>query len=147
VAAQAYLFTTQLTPGDPRESMHRAALQGLGLVGNRVKHKEEVPRRHISPIHAERTQRCRSLQAEKSPCHHNSPRHRSRGRRSRSPSPRYYKNPRYGGSRRSKSPRYTYDNKDNEIEMGAACFTRRVCRMPVPKEFKLPHDQQKYDGS
>jgi hypothetical protein len=35
VAAQAYLFTTQPTPGDPRESMHRAALQGLGLVGNR----------------------------------------------------------------------------------------------------------------
>jgi hypothetical protein len=34
VAAQAYLFTTHPTPGDPREHMHRAALQGLGLVGN-----------------------------------------------------------------------------------------------------------------
>jgi hypothetical protein len=32
VAAQAYLFSTQPTPGDPREHMHRAALQGLGLV-------------------------------------------------------------------------------------------------------------------
>jgi hypothetical protein len=31
--------------------------------------------------------------------------------------------------------------------MGASCFTRRVCTMPVPKGFKLPHDQQKYDGS
>jgi hypothetical protein len=31
--------------------------------------------------------------------------------------------------------------------MGAAHFTRRVCRVPVPKEFKLPHDQKKYDGS
>jgi hypothetical protein len=31
--------------------------------------------------------------------------------------------------------------------MGALCFTRRVHRMRVPKGFKLPHDQQKYDGS
>jgi hypothetical protein len=27
------------------------------------------------------------------------------------------------------------------------CFTRRVCRTQEPKGFKLPHDQQKYDGS
>jgi hypothetical protein len=31
--------------------------------------------------------------------------------------------------------------------MGALCFTRRVRITPVPKGFKLPHDQQKYDGS
>jgi hypothetical protein len=31
--------------------------------------------------------------------------------------------------------------------MGALCFTRRVRRKQVPKGFKLPHDQQKYDGS
>jgi hypothetical protein len=31
--------------------------------------------------------------------------------------------------------------------MGALCFTRRVCGTRVPKGFKLPHDQQKYDGS
>jgi hypothetical protein len=30
---------------------------------------------------------------------------------------------------------------------GASCFTRRVCTTPVPKGFKLPHDQQKYDRS
>jgi hypothetical protein len=37
VAAQAYLFTSQPTPGDPREHMHRATLQGLGLVGDKLK--------------------------------------------------------------------------------------------------------------
>jgi hypothetical protein len=37
--------------------------------------------------------------------------------------------------------------KDNEKEMGMLCFTRRVHRTRVPKGFKLPHDQQKYDGS
>jgi hypothetical protein len=63
------------------------------------------------------------------------------------PSPWHYNSPRQGGSQRSKSPRYTYDNEDDEIELGAACFTRRVCRTPVLKGFKLPHDQQKYDGS
>jgi hypothetical protein len=31
--------------------------------------------------------------------------------------------------------------------MGALCFTRRVRKMWVPKGFKLPHDQEKYDGS
>jgi hypothetical protein len=30
--------------------------------------------------------------------------------------------------------------------MGALCFTRRVHKTRVPKGFKLPHDQQKYDG-
>jgi hypothetical protein len=37
--------------------------------------------------------------------------------------------------------------KDDKKEMGASCFTRRVRRTRVPKGFKLPHDQQKYDGS
>jgi hypothetical protein len=37
--------------------------------------------------------------------------------------------------------------EDDEKEMGALCFTRRVHRTWVPKGFKLPHDRQKYDGS
>jgi hypothetical protein len=41
VAAQAYLFTTQPTLGDPRENIHRATLQGLGLLGNKVKSKRQ----------------------------------------------------------------------------------------------------------
>jgi hypothetical protein len=43
VAAQAYLLTTQPTPGGPHEGMHRAALQGLGMVGNKLQRKEEAP--------------------------------------------------------------------------------------------------------
>jgi hypothetical protein len=37
--------------------------------------------------------------------------------------------------------------EDDEKEMGALCFTRRVCKTRVPKGFKLPYDQEKYDGS
>jgi hypothetical protein len=46
--------------------------------------------------------------------------------------------------------RYEWDEgnyEDEEKEMGALCFTQRVRRTLVPKGFKLPHDQQKYDGS
>jgi hypothetical protein len=34
VAVQAYLHTTRPNPGGPREHIHRAALQGLKMVGN-----------------------------------------------------------------------------------------------------------------
>jgi hypothetical protein len=37
--------------------------------------------------------------------------------------------------------------EDDEKEMGALWFTHRVRKMRAPKGFKLPHDQQKYDGS
>jgi hypothetical protein len=37
--------------------------------------------------------------------------------------------------------------KDDDKDMGALCFTRRVRKTRVPKGFKLPHDQNKYDGS
>jgi hypothetical protein len=39
VAAQAYLHTTRPNPRDPREHMHRAALQGLKMVGNKLSAK------------------------------------------------------------------------------------------------------------
>jgi hypothetical protein len=126
VAAQAYLYTTKPTPGDPREHMHRATLQGLRLVGNKLIAKEEEMRRN------EGTHKPRS------PRHHNSPRHRSRSRRSRSPSPKHYNSPRYKGTRRSKSPKQTYNYKDDAKEMGASCFTRRVCRTPYLKDLNYP---------
>jgi hypothetical protein len=76
----------------------------------------------------------------RSPRHHNSPR-RSK-QRSRSPSLKQH-----GGTRRSRSPNEKRDYEVDEKEMGASCFTRSVRTTPVPKGFKLPHDQQKYDGS
>jgi hypothetical protein len=36
VAAQAYLLTTQPEPRDPREHMHQAAIQSLGLVEDKL---------------------------------------------------------------------------------------------------------------
>jgi hypothetical protein len=37
--------------------------------------------------------------------------------------------------------------EDDDKEMGALCFTHRVRKTRVPKGFKLPHDQHKYDRS
>jgi hypothetical protein len=75
VAAQAYLHTTQPNPGDPREHMHWASLQGLKMEGNKLSVKEEEAYRNKG-THKPRSPRC-----------HNSPRHRSGSRRSRTPSP------------------------------------------------------------
>jgi hypothetical protein len=37
--------------------------------------------------------------------------------------------------------------EDDEKKINALCFTRRVRKTRVPKGFKPPHDQQKYDRS
>jgi hypothetical protein len=86
VAAQAYLYTMKPSLGDPREHMHRAALQGLRLVGNKLSAKEEEAQRNDG------------AHKPRSACHRNSPRHKSRSQRSRSPSPKYYKSLRHGGT-------------------------------------------------
>jgi hypothetical protein len=39
VAAQAYLLTTLLEPGDPWESMHQVAIKSLGLFGDELRQK------------------------------------------------------------------------------------------------------------
>jgi hypothetical protein len=65
MAAQTYLYTTHPNPGDPREHMHRAALQGLRLVGNKLTAKEEEAYRN------------KGTHKPRSPRRHNSPRHRS----------------------------------------------------------------------
>jgi hypothetical protein len=44
-------------------------------------------------------------------------------------------------------PQRRTTTKTTKKEMRASCFTHRVCTTPLPKGFKLLHDQQKYDGS
>jgi hypothetical protein len=115
--------------------MHRAALQGLKMVGNKLTEKEEEAHRN------------KGTHKPRSPHRHSSPRHRSGSRRSRTLSPRRHKSPKHRGTRRSRTPTNAYDYEDDEKEMRASCFTHRVCTTLVPKGFKLPYDQQKYDGS
>jgi hypothetical protein len=106
VATQTYLYTMQPNPGDPREHMHRAALYGLRLVGNKLTAKEEEAYRN------------KGTHKPRSPHRHNSPRRRSCSRRSRSPLPKYHESPRHGGTRRSRTPSKAYNYEDDEKEMG-----------------------------
>jgi hypothetical protein len=105
------------------------------MVGNKLSAKEEEAYRN------------KGTHKPRSPRRHNSPLHRSGSRRSRTPSPGRYNSPKNKGTRQSRTSNRIYDYEDDEKEMGAPCFTRRVRITSVPKSFKLPHDQQKYDGS
>jgi hypothetical protein len=54
MVAQTYLYTTRPSPGDPREHMHRAALQGLRMVGNKLTAKMRrriATKEHINQGH------------------------------------------------------------------------------------------------
>jgi hypothetical protein len=115
--------------------MHRAALNGLKMVGNKLSAKEKEAYRN------------KGTHKPRSPHRRNSPQHGSGSRRSWMPSTGRYNSPKNKGTRQSRTPNKTHDYKDNEKEMGVPCFTRRVRITPVPKGFKLPHDQQKYEGS
>jgi hypothetical protein len=103
---KAYLHTTRPNPGDPREHMHQAALQGLKMVGNKLLAKEEEAY-HNKGTHKPRSPRC-----------HNSPWHRSGSRRYRTPSPGRHKSPKHRGTRRSRTPNKAYDYEDDKKEMG-----------------------------
>jgi hypothetical protein len=139
IAAQAYLLTTQPKPGDPREQMHQAAIRSLELVEEKLKgnisekklthrskrKKEEVKRKSL------RNKTSESLEDEKS---------QKRKEDARN----------IIAQARINNSRYTWreeNYEDDEKEMGALCFTRRVRKTRVPKGFKLPHDQERYDGS
>jgi hypothetical protein len=139
VAAQAYLLTTQPEPGDPREHMHQAAIRSLGLVEDRLRkhptekkvtyHKEK--RRESFERQPSQSQTSESLGDEK--------------RKARREDTRNII-----AQARVNNACYAWKEEnyeDDEKEMCALCFTRRVHRTWVPKGFKLPHDQQKYDGS
>jgi hypothetical protein len=139
IAAQAYLLTTQPKPGDPREQMHQAAIRSLGLVEEKL--KENISKKkstHRSEREKEEV-KCKSLQNETSESSEDEKRQK-RKEDARN----------IIAQARANNSRYAWreeNYEDDEKEMGALCFTRRVRKTRVPKGFKLPHDQEKYDGS
>jgi hypothetical protein len=126
VAAQAYLHTTRPSPGDPREHMHWAALQGLKMVGKKLSAKEEEVYRN------------KGTHKPRSPRRHNSPRHRIGSRRSRTPSPGRYNNPKNKGTRRSRTPNRAYDYEDDEKEMGRHALPIGFASHQYPKVSNYP---------
>jgi hypothetical protein len=139
VAAQAYLITTQPKPGDPHEHMHQATIRSLGLVEDKL--RGNFPKKKVTH-HRER-------QKEEVEC-------KASRNKTSEPSKDEKRQKRKEDARniiaqaRVNNSRYAWreeNYEDIKKEMGALCFTRRVRKMRVPKGFKLPHDQEKYDGS
>jgi hypothetical protein len=119
--------------------MHQAAIRSLRLVEDRLrKHSPEEKATHYKDKEEEnfKYQPSQSQTSDSS----GGKKHRTRREDARNIIPQA----------RVNNARYVWKEenyKDDEKEMGALCFTLRVCRTRVPKGFKLPHDEQKYDGS
>jgi hypothetical protein len=139
VAAQAYLLTRQREPGDPWEHMHQAAIQSLGLVEDKLMRK--LPEKKATHRKERRKEefKCKSSRNEPSDSSEDEKRQKRKEDTRNIIAQARVNNSRYA---------WREENyEDDEKEMGALCFTRRVRKTRVPKGFKLPHDQEKYDGS
>jgi hypothetical protein len=139
VAAQAYLLTTQPDPGDPREHMHQAAIRSLGLVENKLMGK--LPEEKVTRGKERRKEEFKRKSSQNEP---NDSSEDEKQQKRKEDARNVIAQARVNNSR------YTWreeNYEDDKKEMGALCFTRRVRKTRVPKGFKLPHDQEKYDGS
>jgi hypothetical protein len=139
VAAQAYLLTTQPEPRDPREHMHQAVIRSLGLVEDKLR---KHPPEEEATYHKEKRRENIKRRPSQSQTSESSGDEKSKARREDARN--------IIAQARVNNVRCAWreeNYEDDEKEMGALCFTRRVHRTRVPKGFKLPHDQQKYVGS
>jgi hypothetical protein len=119
--------------------MHQAALRSLGLVEDRLrKHSPEKK----TTCYEDKGKKNIEYQSSQNQTSDSSGDEKRRARRE------YARN--IIAQTRVNNARYAWKEEnyeDDKKEMRVLCFTRRVRRMRVPKGFKLPHDQQKYDGS
>jgi hypothetical protein len=119
--------------------MHQAAIRSLGLVEDRItKHSPEKKATRYEDKGKENI-KYKSSQSQASDSSGDEKR-RTRREDARN----------IIAQTRVDNARYVWKEEnyeDDEKDMGVLCFTRRVRRTRVPKGFKLPHNQQKYDGS
>jgi hypothetical protein len=139
VAAHAYLLTTQPKPGDPREHMHQAAIRSLGLVEDKL--RENIPEKKATHHRERRKEEVKRKSSRSKTSESSGDEKRQKWKEDAR---------KIIAQARVNNSRYAWreeNYEDNEKEMGALCFIHRVRKTWVPKGFKLPHDQEKYDGS
>jgi hypothetical protein len=139
VAAQAYLLTTRPEPRDPREDMHRAAIRSLEIVESKIREKGPETK----------STSCKENKKEKFRYNFTDNEYSESSEEERRQKRKEDARNITAQARVNKSCHaWRKENyEDDDKEMGALCFTRRVRKTRVPKGFKLPHDQHKYDGS
>jgi hypothetical protein len=118
VAAQTYLLTTQPKPGDPREHMHQAAIRSLGLVEDKLRGK--FPEKN-STHHREKQ---KEEVKHKSSRNETSDSSKDEKRQKRKEDARNIITHARVNNSHYAWREENYEN--NEKEMGALCFTRRV---------------------
>jgi hypothetical protein len=119
--------------------MHQTAIRSLGLVGDRL--RKHLPEKKAT-YHKEKRRKGFKHQPSQNKTSESSSDEKRKARKEDARN--------IIAQARVNNARYAWKEEnyeDDEKEMDALCFTQRVRRMRVPKGFKLPHDQQKYDGS
>jgi hypothetical protein len=115
-AAQAYLLATRPEHGDPREDMHRAAMRSLGIVEGKIREQETKSTSYKERRKEKFRYNCSDDDYSKSS--------KEKKRRKRKEDARSI----IAQARVDKS-RHAWreeNYEDNEKDMGALCFTRRV---------------------
>jgi hypothetical protein len=119
--------------------MHQAAIRSLGLVEDKLR---KHPPEEKATYHKEKQKENFKRRPSQGQTSESSGDEKSKARREDARN--------IIAQARVNNARYAWreeNYEDDEKEMGALCFTRRVRRTRVPKGFKLLHDQQRYDGS
>jgi hypothetical protein len=119
--------------------MHQAIIRSLGLVEDRLRKRSPERKATYYEDKGKKSIKCQSSQSQTSDSSSDEKRRAQREDARNIIAQARVNNARYAW----KEENY----EDDEKEMSTLCFTRRVPRTRVPKGFKLPHDQQKYDGS
>jgi hypothetical protein len=125
VAAQTYLLTTQPEPGDPREHMHQAAIKSLGLVEDRLR-KHSLEKK--TTRYEDKGKKSIKYQSSQSQTSDSSGDEKRRAQREDARN--------IIAQTTVNKARYAWKEKnyeDDEKEMGALCFTRRVRGTQVSK--------------
>jgi hypothetical protein len=119
--------------------MHRAAIRSLGLVEDKLRKRSPERKTTYYEDKGKESIKCQSSQSQTSNSSGD-----ERRRSQREDARNIIEQTRVNNAHYALKEENYEDNKKN---MGALCFTRRVQRTRVPRGFKLPHDQRKYDGS
>jgi hypothetical protein len=121
VVAQAYLLTTQPESGDPREQMHQAAIRSLRLVEDKLMGK--LPEEKVTRGKERRKEEFKRKSSQNEP---NDSSEDEKQQKRKEDARNIIAQARVNNSRYA----WREENyEDDEKEIGALCFTRRVRKM------------------
>src|SRR3954466_2727032 len=145
MVATAYLAAHPPPEGEPKRAMHKSALTGLGLVGAALHQEAPTEPKKKATVRFNRSPTPSSEEEDHDlPRRHKSARHRSRDYDARDALTQCKIDK--ARAKRVCSSESEMDEDEGEL-CGARCFSRSVRRTRMPRNFKLPSDTPKFDGT